>query len=314
QLTLIGNVIFQGTTQQNGSQIIAVYNDAGDAGLTLNVTLAYNTFVGLTGGHAALVHLSNADGTPMNAELDDNLIVGAAAAVNAEDSSTGHVTGTHNWLTTGTTAIGLMETIFGPDPMFKDAANEDFTLAASSTAIGAASQTIGPTLSPVQEYYRNETVARMTRARASARDIGAFESTTTGDGTGPNGAGGSSAGDGGSPATGGVEGTSGAGGSKTGGVTGTAGSGTGGRNVTTGAGGTRTGGHSGTRTGGVTGTAGQATGAGGTHGGGASGATAGAPGGGGEGGGCSCGVAGGSPGRGAALLLIAALILRRRRD
>ena len=184
-MTFLGNVVFQGTTQQNGGQIIAVYNDAGDPGLTLNVTLAYNTFIGPAGGHAALVHLSNADGTPMSAELDDNLIVGAGAAVNVEDSSAGHVSGTHNWMTTGTVATGLTGTVFGLNPMFKDAANEDFTLAATSTAIGAASETIGPTLIPVEEYYRNETIARMTRARASAHDIGAFESTTVGGGTGP---------------------------------------------------------------------------------------------------------------------------------
>ncbi len=215
QLTFVGNVVFQGTTQQNGGQIIAVYNDAGASGLTLNVTLAYNTFIGPTGGHAALVHLSNADGTPMNAELDDNLIVGAAAAVNVEDDSAGHVSGTHNWMTTGTAASGLTGTVFGLNPMFKDAANEDFTLAATSSAIGAASETIGPTLIPTEEYYRNETIARMTRARASAHDVGAFESTTVGGGMGPNGTG-DSGGDGGSPGTGGLKATGGTGGTKTG--------------------------------------------------------------------------------------------------
>ncbi|HSS39914.1 MAG TPA: hypothetical protein VLT58_14200, partial [Polyangia bacterium] len=122
QLTFVGNVIFQGTTQQNASQIIAVYNDAGASGLTLNVTLAYNTFVGPATGHAALVHLSNADGTPMNAELDDNLIAGAGLPVEIEDSSAGHVAGTHNWLTTDTAATGLTGTVFGLNPTFKDAA------------------------------------------------------------------------------------------------------------------------------------------------------------------------------------------------
>jgi MYXO-CTERM domain-containing protein len=309
QLTFLGNVVFQGTTQQNGGQIIAVYNDAGAPGLTLNVTLAYNTFIGPAGGHAALVHLSNADGTPMSAELDDNLIVGAGAAVNVEDSSAGHISGTHNWLTTGTVATGLTGTVFGLNPMFKDAANEDFTLTATSTAIGAASETIGPTLIPVEEYYRNETIARMTRARASAHDIGAFESTTMGDGTGPTGAGGES----GSPGTGGVKGTGGTGGSKTG-VTGAGGSGIGGRTGSAGTGGTRTGGSGGSHV--LTGTGGHGTGAAGTQGGGGNEVVAGAPGTGGtgdNGSGCSCGVAGGAPGGGVALLLMAASILRRRR-
>jgi len=43
-------VIVQGSTQSNTSQIVAVYNDAGAANLTLNVKLLYNTFVGTTGG------------------------------------------------------------------------------------------------------------------------------------------------------------------------------------------------------------------------------------------------------------------------
>ncbi len=300
QLTFVGNVIFQGTTQENRSQIIAVYNDAGDAGLTLNVTLAYNTFVGPLGGHAALVHLSNADGTPMNAQVDNNLIVGAGAAVSVEDSSTGHVSGTHNWLTAGTASSGLTETVVGLDPMFKNAANEDFTLAEASTAIGAAAETIGATLIPSAEYYRNETVARMTRARASAHDVGAFESTTAGSGTGPNGAGAASGGDGGSPGTGGWrsdEPDSG-------------GPGTGGRDVqsaTGGTGGTHKGGNGWTHTGGATGAGGQPNGQ--------DGGSAGAPGAGvaaDNGGGCSCALAGGSLHDCVGLLLLAALILRRR--
>jgi len=56
----------QGSTQSNTSQIVAVYNDAGAANLTLNVKLLYNTFVGTTGGRAALVHLSNDDATTMS--------------------------------------------------------------------------------------------------------------------------------------------------------------------------------------------------------------------------------------------------------
>ena len=40
---------------------------------------------------------------------------------------------------------------------------------------------------PVAEYYENETIARMYRARASAKDIGAFEHDTTGSGIGPYG-------------------------------------------------------------------------------------------------------------------------------
>lgn len=208
----------QGTTQSNDSQVIAVYNDAQAAGLTLNVTLLYNTFVGPSGGRAALVHLSNADGTVMSAELDDNLLVGTTAATHVEMTSVGQVTGTHNWLPTGADATGLQATVFGATPGFTNAAQGDYTLAAGSTAIGAA---LSPaTGAPDHEYYRDETVTRMYRLRASAKDVGAFESTTTGPGAGPTGGvtPGQDAGAGGSGA-GGAAGRSGTGGAAGGGGT-----------------------------------------------------------------------------------------------
>jgi MYXO-CTERM domain-containing protein len=184
-MVLRGNVIVQGTAQSNTSQIIAVYNDAGAAGLTLNVTLLYNTFIGPAGGRAALVHLSNADGTTMNAELDDNLIAGTTAATHVELTSVGKVTGTHNWLPTGADAAGLTASVFGANPGFTNAAEDDFTLASGSSAVGAAMAL--PTGSPDHEYFRDETVTRMYRERATAHDIGAFESTTKGVGVGPSG-------------------------------------------------------------------------------------------------------------------------------
>jgi hypothetical protein len=279
-MTLRGNVIVQGA-QANTSQIVAVFNDAGATGLTLNVVLLYNTLVGPAGGHAALVHLSNADGTPMNAELDDNLITGTTRATLIEQAPTGHVTGTHNWLPSGADGAGLTATVFAADPMFKNAAQSDFTLAAGSSAIGAA---VAPAAgAPDREYYRDETTARMYRARAAARDIGAFESTSTGPGVGPYG----------TPLPTGAGGASGAGG-----ATGGAG--------TTGAGGT-TGGAGTTDLGGTGGGAG-ATSAGGTTGG--TGTTGAA-----SGGGCACRSGGDVPLTGTAVFWIAvgiALIRARR--
>ncbi len=183
-MTFRGNVIVQGATQANTSQIIAVYNDAGVSSLTLNVNLLYNTFVG-NGGHAALVHLANADGTTMAANLSNNIIFGTNTPTLVEDTSLGTVTGTNNWLVTGATATGLTGSVFGSDPSFKNAAQNDFTLASGSQAIGAALNTVSGL--PVSEYYRDESLKCNTRQRASARDIGAFESTTQGTGMGPHG-------------------------------------------------------------------------------------------------------------------------------
>jgi hypothetical protein len=275
-MLLRGNVIVQGTAQSNTSQIIAVYNDGQAAGLTLNVTLLYNTFVGPTGGRAALVHLSNADGTTMNAELDDNLIAGTTAAAHVEMSSAGKVSGTHNWLPTGADAGGLTATVFGANPGFTNAAQNDFIPASGSSAVAAAIAL--PTGAPDYEYFRDETATRMYRLRATAHDIGAFESTTNGGGVGPEGGGTM--------------------GSDAGAATGTGGAATGGGGVT-GIGGAATG------AGGVTGTGGAATGAGGASATGGTSATS-------SGGGCGCEIAA-RPAASGALLVAVALTFALRR-
>jgi len=184
-LLLRGNVFLQGATPENDGQIIAVYNDAGLPGLSLNLQLVHNTLVG-NGGHAALVHLSNADGTTMTAELSNNIVSGSSASpVLLETAAVATVTGTNNWLPTGVAGGGLAGTVSSASPGFANAAAKDFTLAPGSPAIGAASGSVNGL--PDQEYFRDETQARGYRLRATARDLGAFESTTTGAGIGPYG-------------------------------------------------------------------------------------------------------------------------------
>jgi hypothetical protein len=246
-MTLRGNVIVQGSTQSNTSQIVAVYNDAGAANLTLNVKLLYNTFVGTTGGRAALVHLSNADATVMSAELDNDIIYGTSRPTLVEDTAHGKVAGQNNWIMTGADATGLGGSVAGTDPEFSNAAQNDFTLAPGSTAIGAALTSIAGL--PDHEYYKDETVTREYRVRASAKDIGAFEATTQGPGVGP----------GGGSATGGAGGAGGTS-TPTGGVT-TTGGATGGIAATTGGSATSAGGAGGIvmSTGGAGGTVTSAT-------------------------------------------------------
>jgi hypothetical protein len=180
-----GNVVLEGTTQQNTGQIIAMYNDTGASGLTLKTHVLYNTFVG-TGSKAAFVHVSNADGTPMVTAIEDNVIAGAAEAALVEDATHATVSGTNNWMTTGSSATGLTGTVMGADPAFVDAGAEDFHLGTGSTAIGAATSS-GLMDLPDAEYWENEVVTRMWRARLTVKDIGAFESTTNGTPMGPNG-------------------------------------------------------------------------------------------------------------------------------
>src|SRR6185503_9858604 len=94
----------------------------------------------------------------------------------AEAPATGNylIDGAANWVTTGTqVAAGLAGTRSGADPLLSAA----YVPQPGSPLIGAAAQV--PT-TPVFEYYRDEQLALMGRTRASARDVGAFESTTTG--------------------------------------------------------------------------------------------------------------------------------------
>jgi len=95
------------------------------------------------------------------------------------------VIGSNNWIPTGTatTALkGLTGTVFGSSSPFKNATGRDFTLAAGTTAIGAATSVLNGWGPAVYEYYENEVITSEYRVRLTSLDIGAFESTTTGPG------------------------------------------------------------------------------------------------------------------------------------
>jgi len=180
-MLLRGNLIDQGNPQNHG-QIFAIYNDSGLSGLSFSVTLVSNIFV-VTQPQGIAVHLSNADGTTMTVRMDNNLISGGSPYL-IENSANASAAGTNNWMPTGSNPLALSNTVFGTNP-FKDAPARDFTLAPGSTAIGAASTSTAS--QPTLEYYRDESVSRMYRPRASANDIGAFESTTNSSPVGPYG-------------------------------------------------------------------------------------------------------------------------------
>jgi MYXO-CTERM domain-containing protein len=156
-----------------------------------------------------VVHLSNADGTVMTGELTNNILFGTMRASLIETPAQGTISGTNNWMATGADAAGLAATAFAASPGFTNAGNKDYTLATGSTAVGHAAQNAN---APTKEYYQNETVTRMYRVRASANDIGAFESTTTGPGIGPGSAPPDGGGTGGTSGSGGMGGVTGSGG------------------------------------------------------------------------------------------------------
>ncbi len=181
-LTLRGNLFLQNPFPGNHSQVIAIYNDGGVTNLTMNVRALYNTFVGAN-TNSAFVHVSNADGTRMNAEIVNNIIFGTRTPSLVEDAVHGAVTGANNWLMTNATPGPLTGSIQTASPGFSSPAAKNYTLAAGSPCLGAATASVYGL--PGKEYYQNETNKCQWRIRPSARDIGSFENGNTNAPIGP---------------------------------------------------------------------------------------------------------------------------------
>jgi hypothetical protein len=86
-------------------------------------------------------------------------------------------------LKTGATVGSLAGTVQSANPGFRNAAAKDYTLTNGSVCIGAANSAVYGL--PGKEYWLNEVTNREWRIRAAARDIGAFESTSTDGPVGP---------------------------------------------------------------------------------------------------------------------------------
>lgn len=181
-MTLLGNVFVQNNLPGNHSQVVAIFNDASLTNLTLSLHMLYNTFVGVN-TNSALVHVSNADGTRMTAEISDNIIFGTKTAVLIESASNATVTGQNNWLQTNASAGPLASSIRSATPGFRNPGSKDYTLAIGSACIGTASMPVSSV--PGEEYYRDEMTNRLWQIRDSALDVGAFEHTSGGQPFGP---------------------------------------------------------------------------------------------------------------------------------
>jgi hypothetical protein len=181
-MTLRGNVFVQNSLPGNHSQIVAMYNDSGLANLTFSLHMLYNTLVGVN-TNSAFVHVSNADGTQMTAEISDNIIYGTKTPVLIEDAAAAAVTGVNNWMQTNATTAPLTGSVRSALPGFRNPAVMDCTLANGSVCIGAASGAVYGL--PGKEYFQNEITNRFWRIRDGARDLGAFESTSTNSPVGP---------------------------------------------------------------------------------------------------------------------------------
>lgn len=181
-MVLRGNVFIQNPLPGNHSQTLAMFNDAGLTNLTLNLRAICNTYVGAN-TNAAFVHLSNADGTRMTAEVVNNIIYGTKTASLIEDANRGTVVGGFNWLQTNASPGLLTNSFQTQTPGFRNLPAKDFTLAAGSACIGAATPTVYGL--PGKEYFLNESNKCQFQIRSTARDLGAFQSSPSGVVFGP---------------------------------------------------------------------------------------------------------------------------------
>jgi MYXO-CTERM domain-containing protein len=192
KLLLLGNVIVQAATPENGGQVVAPYNDTGATGLSFEVDMLWNTIIG-NGGQATLLQFNNQNLVATTGVLANNVVVGLSSVYGSTDAAKTTISGSNNWLATGAMpTAGLTGTLFGASPGL----DANYRPMPASPLIGAADTSVMP--APTTEYYENEMVTRMHRQRLTAKDIGAFESTTMGgpsDGGGPTGDGGGTSGD-----------------------------------------------------------------------------------------------------------------------
>jgi hypothetical protein len=181
RLVMRGNVIVQSKAPTNKSKILTMYNDTGTPGVSMEVNLAWNTIIGQNLGSVVVQH-ANADLVSTKSVLSNNVIVGITKAFEIVTAAKATTSGSNNWFPTGATALGaLTGTLFGASAGL----DADFRPTTGSALLGKADPAVTPL--PVAEYFRNESIKDLFRTRTSAKDLGAFESTTTGAGIGPYG-------------------------------------------------------------------------------------------------------------------------------
>lgn len=176
-MILRGNVIIQGTPE-NGSQIIALFNDGGGDINSMNIDLLYNTIIGTPRGAGRdhiLVHMVN-DTISTHAGFYNNIIYQVATLASADDVDADNwsISGGTNWVSTGTDYAELSGIVVGDDPGFVSIDDLDFHLVDGAEAVGRADTGIDGL--PTHEYYDDETVTMQSIERQSANDFGAFES------------------------------------------------------------------------------------------------------------------------------------------
>lgn len=182
-LLLRGNVFIQGNPN-NDRQIFAIVNDQKAINAAFHLRMINNTLVG-NGGDTAVVHLVNADkflNRSQTVFLANNAFIGIAKVLSVDRAKLENwaAQGTGNWFSLGTHGMDAFEnSVAGVAPGVRNLAANDLVPVAPSGLIGAATGVL-PDL-PDRELYFEMGSTLHWRPRRTVQDIGAFESTTTGE-------------------------------------------------------------------------------------------------------------------------------------
>lgn len=185
EITVIfrGNVVVH--NDSTNSQFINIINQAPDVSANFRSVFISNTFVIFSSAAIdGFLHLSNSVGTYMSVYLYNNIFYGVKIPVYA-DYSNYTLVGSGNWMSAICTSAQNVGTI-GTGIPFRDINGFDFSLISKSLT-GTADRNDSMLIEygiPQAEYYKNENVTSQFRVRTTAFDIGAFETTTVGTGTG----------------------------------------------------------------------------------------------------------------------------------
>lgn len=150
-LLFVGNVVVQNPTPANESKLITIYNDTGGAGYSMNLYALWNTFVfkeaARSSANTAVIRFSTST-LGSGSVVFSNNVVSAPASRSAifTDGGGGSVAecGTNNYFPNGSSVSPIINTRFGTDVLFTDAATRDYSLQAGSPASGYASTAVTP--------------------------------------------------------------------------------------------------------------------------------------------------------------------------
>ena len=186
-MTFLGNIFVDKEPSGNSGQVFVMYNDADYPNTRMRMNFYYNTYIGFN-QNAGLIHFTNNSGHELEFQevyFYNNLIYDNQIPIIVDEllATEGYYFESKNNWWSGTIddysqfTDYLDSSYFGLDPSFKDYDNNNFSLNLDSELIGIANPALGEI--PEFEYYFENNVHMKFRNRDS-NDIGAFESTTSG--------------------------------------------------------------------------------------------------------------------------------------